>query len=386
MTLFEEVIRALKNENASIRKNAILRLREIYRKHLISYAKQKYESEQEADFEIENSIKLIAYVIIEYGFITEEEQIVKNLKKIIALTQYEQQLHIEMQRYINHQTTEFLAIEKKIRKIITPYFQLLTQKYHPANTTVGLAGLLGSDWIGQQAFDTYIYKLIGKDEQFSRNKIAKFESLVYEMYMIFTLKYNNQETEQARVFNKIYELCRIRFAYLRHSDLDIFAESMEHFLSEIKQRDFILRSSLQNYWEGIYKVLLQKKFREQRQEQSPKTIKLHSSLFKKEEVFAFIQEGLDAIEHVHAGKARILLLTGRKTHFTQLLREATLAYEPASYGKMPDYKNKQSEAQQRQDCKKALVEWMKTEIANPKSNWFGERGLGMVKYISESKL
>lgn len=382
MKLFEEIIKSLKNEH--LRKNAILRFRELYRKHLISYAKQKYENEEEANQEIETSIKVIIYFISKYDFSPDESQTIKSLKKIIALSYYEKQLRIEMQRYISFQTTEYLAIEKKIRKIITPYFQLFTQKNYPNSLIYGDAGVLGNDWINHQAFEIYIHKLLGGDEQFFRNKITKLETFVHEMYMIFVLRYSKQETEQKRVLNKIYELCRIRFGYLRHTDIDTFAESMEYFLNEIKERDFILRTSLQRYWDGIYKTLIQKSFREGKKQNSTKTIKIYDNTFTKEEVYAFIYDGLEAIEHVHSGKAKILLLTGRKTHFIQLLQEASLFFQPTNYGIIPDYKNKQSEAQQRQDCKKALIEWMKAEVNSPNSNWYGDRGLAIMKFICES--
>jgi hypothetical protein len=159
---------------------------------------------------------------------------------------------------------------------------------------------------------------------------------------------------------------------------------MEIFLSELKERDFMPRTSLQRYWDGIYKVLCQKSFREDKKQYSTKAIKFYHNTFTKEEVYAFIHEGLEAIEHVHSGKARILLLTGRKTHFIRLLQETSLFFQPINYGTIPDYKNKQSEAQQRQDCKKALIQWMKAEVENPDSNWFGGRGIAILKFICES--
>ncbi len=382
MTLFEEVIKALNNENSYIRKNSILRFRELYRKQLVSYAKQKYEDE-EAEKEIENSIKIMIYFISEYGYNPGESQIVKKLKKILSLSNYEKQLRIEMQRFISHQTTEYFAIEKKIRKIITPYFQLFTQKKY-FRSSFKDAEVLGNDWISQQVFDIYVHKIFAKEEQFFRNKISKLESFYYEVFMVFIIRYCNDEIEKERVSNKIFELCRIRLAYIRQSNLDIFAESMEVFFGELKERNFILRTSLQNYWEGIYKTLSNKSFREDKKDNPKELIKLKTNLFTKDEVFAFIYEGLDAIEHVHAGKARILLLTGRKTRFTRLLQEASLNYMPNNFGVMPDYKNKQSEAQQRQDCKKALIEWMKAEVGNPQSNWFGEKGLALLRFICES--
>ena len=85
-------------------------------------------------------------------------------------------------------------------------------------------------------------------------------------------------------------MCRIRFGYLRHTDTDIFAESMEIFLSELKERDFIPRTSLQRYWDGIYKVLCQKSFREDKKQYSTKAVKFYHNTFTKEEVYAFIHE------------------------------------------------------------------------------------------------
>ncbi|MEA5404394.1 hypothetical protein VB776_15785 [Arcicella sp. DC2W] len=389
MTLYEEVIAALKSNDKTIQNNAIYNFRTMYRKHLKSHAKQKYLSDNETEKEIDNTLKMILSAIIEYDYLPKEDELIKRLRKTVSLTHYENRLTEEMLRFINQKETDYLSIEKKIRKILNPFLQLFnsTKNNH---LLINVANQqLMTDWISQQTFDYYIYKTLGKDEKITKNRLAKLHHIIQETYLIFTIRYSQNESAKRRAESNINELCRLSFAAKRNTDDDLFSESMELLFSELSRKDFILKTSIQRYWQGIFDTLLDKSHREKSSSKVVNHLKIPADKsFSLEEVFLFIQDGLDAIEKVHAGNARRLLLTGRKSHFIKLVIEATLAEASRAFfnsSKNYNYKNKQSEAQQRQDCKKALIDWMKNEINLPESTWGNAKGKAIYQYICHEK-
>jgi len=103
-----------------------------------------------------------------------------------------------------------------------------------------------TDWIAQQTFDYYIYRTLGKDEKITRNRLAKFHHIIHETYLIFTIRYSQNESAKKKAENKINELCRLSFAEKRSTDDDLFSESMELLFSELSRKDFILKTSIQS--------------------------------------------------------------------------------------------------------------------------------------------
>ncbi len=389
MTLYEEVIVALKSNDKTVQTNAIHNFRGMYRKYLKSHAKQKYLSDTEADKEIDNALKMMLSAIIEYDYLPKEDEVIKRLRKTVSLTHYESRLSEEMLRLIKKQETDYLGIEKKIRKILNPFLQLFNSTENNYLLINDANQQLMTDWLAQQTFDYYIHKTLGKDEKITRNRLAKFHHIIQETYLIFTIRYSKNESAKRRAENNINELCRLAFATKRSTDDDLFSESMELLFSELSRKDFILKTSIQRYWQGIFDNLLDKSNREKSSSKGVNHLKIPADKsFSLEEVFLFIQDGLDAIEKVHAGNARRLLLTGRKSHFIKLVIEAMLAEASRVFfnsGKNYNYKNKQSEAQQRQDCKKALIDWMKNEINHPESTWANAKGKAIYQYICHEK-
>ncbi len=385
MTLHEEVILALKSNDKTVQTNAIHNFRAMYSKHLKNHAKQKYLSNNEAEKEIDNALKMILSAIIEYDYLPKEDDLIKRLRKTVSLTHYESRLTEEMLKFINQQETDYLSIEKKIRKILNPFLQLFNSTENNYILINVANQPLMTDWIAQQTFDYYIYRTLGKDEKITRNRLAKFHHIIHETYLIFTIRYSQNESAKKKAENKINELCRLSFAEKRSTDDDLFSESMELLFSELSRKDFILKTSIQKYWHGIFNTLLDKSNREKSSSKSIKHLKVPADKsFRLEEVFLFIQDGLDAIEKVHAGNARRLLLTGRKSHFIKLVIEAMLSEASRGFlnsGKKYNYKNKQSEAQQRQDCKKALIDWMQNEINHPESTWANAKGKAIYQFI-----
>lgn len=389
MTLYEEVILALKSNDKTVQTNAIHNFRGMYRKHLKSHAKQKYLSDTEADKEIDNALKMMLSAIIEYDYLPKEDELIKRLRETVSLPHYESRLSEEMLRLIKKQETDYLGIEKKIRKILNPFLQLFNSTENNYLLINVANQALMTDWITQQTFDYYIFKTLGRDEKIASNRLAKFYHIINEAYLIFTIRYSQNESAKKKAENNIYQLCRSAFAIRRSTEDDLFSESMEVLFNKLSRKDFILKTSIQLYWQGIFNTLLDKSNREKSSSKNINHLKLpDDDSFSKEEVFRFIQDGLNAIENVHSGNARRLLLTGRKSHFIKLVIEAMLAEASRVFfnsGKKYNYKNKQSEAQQRQDCKKALIDWMKNEINLPESTWADAKGRAIYKYICHKK-
>ncbi len=385
MTLLQDLLKALKSNQKNTRLSAIATFRDVFRKKIVNQAKQLYPDEIESEKEIDNTLKMMLSAIIEYNYHPTEEELIKILKKTLSLTSYEKRLNDEMLYFLKNQSSEYFGIEKKIRKLFNPYLQLIYKFTEVQNTAFPSTEIIIEDWIQQQAFDNYLYKVLGKDEQNTRNKLGKFSAILYEKYLTCIIRYADSQSLRQKAESEIDRMCRISFAEMRRTDVDLLSESVELLLKDLARRDFIIKTNLQNYWQGILRKLTKQSYREQQPQEEFKVKKaIKSNLFTLEETYDFIQEGLDAIEKVHAGNARQLLLTGRRTHFIRLIIGAMLAESSKKIiqaGKKYQYKNKQSEAQQRQDCKKALVDWMKNEVNQPEGNWNNPKGRAIYQYI-----
>lgn len=387
MTVLQEVMAALHHNDIVVRNNAIKRFDELYRKRIIQYAIEKYEDEKQAVEAIDNAFATAIEAILSYAYQPNEDEIVSTLKQLIAIPFYEQKLYQHQLQYINQQKNSYLSVEKKLKQRHELMINLLSDKTAQGLTHVGVAKKWTANWVVQQVFDTYLFKLIGKDDVQKRNRLLYFKRMFQDKYCLLQLSYGT-EIEQEKAQNQLFALCKSGIASLPNFDADVFSESMTVLLSELKQGYFIPKSTLKDYWSGIYKMLFLENRRVNKSEFVLPSLEIKHNRFSKEEVFAFILEGIDAIKYVHAGKARTLLLTARNQHFTRLIQEAVLGFVPTveTVKAMPPvYEKKTSEAQQRQDCKKALIAWMRSVINDPESNWYGSRGLAIVDFILQKE-
>lgn len=383
MIVLQAVIEALTNQELVIQHKAITLFSERYRKLIAPYAQEKYGNHAVANDALEIALATAVNAIIHYKYRPNEEHLLLSLKYMVAIPFYEEKYCESFYGYINQQKNNYLSIEKKLRQRHHPITNLLTSSY----TGLDEKSTLGKDWITQQVFDTYFFKLIGKDDVQKRNRVVYFNRLFQDKYSLFCIRYG-KEIEKEKELERLNQLCKEGIVTLPNFDADIFSQSIILFVNELKDGYVIPKSSLKEYWSGIYKVLLLEKIRKKNATTGKPTVLIKHDKFSKEEVFAFILEGMDAIQHVHAGKARALLLTARNQHTTRLIQEAILGYVPAveTVKAMPAlYDSKTSEAQQRQDCKKALIAWMKNEINDPASNWYGSRGLAMIDFILQKE-
>ena len=410
ISLLEQIIALHKKDKVAF-DNATGQFKQKNYAEVFRYVKDKSVDTALANEATNRSFDLFIELITMYRFDT--KNYIKSLKSLAILPNYQRLLANELIEYLNHNSlSKYISTEKKIRQKIVPIFKTLTFFFFSGDTENGTFKLRDTvwsndssqlneeeitfDWICKMAFEVYIHQVLGNYSPISANKLNK---MVMETCQVFIIKFSVNENLVEKITVNINKIFKVEFANTTRSnnlpveDLhEVYNDSFKKFLDKVKSLDLFIKTSLTQFWAGIFYKTEQEYRRKRKKEIEQKDDSLFSKvnypeqMFDKKEVWKFLSDGLNAIKDVHNGNARGLLVVGRKTLFIKLIQDSLLYFRQKDIKPSESYKNKTSEAQQRADCKKELIKWMKAQINNPESIAYGEKGIRMIEFICSKKL
>ncbi|SFP05115.1 hypothetical protein SAMN04515674_101154 [Pseudarcicella hirudinis] len=394
--LLQQVIQAYQGTDSVVRRKAIDKFKAEFTHKLTKYAKDQFGND-EVSSAVNKSFEDFLLTVIGCNYIPDE--VFKSLKDFLLIDYYEEKLYNDFKVFLSHKDRTLLSTERKLRKVNQALLNFLSEKHlrnelseTPEEEPFALAKL-SHDWINEFTFNIYLYKILSGERNLKHNRTRKLKNIVTDSFAVFMLRFSQNKNSRTRIEGEIGFNVRLQLGRfekeMKTIDTfpDIFSRSLEILLNKLKESDTVLKTTIIQFWLGI----LRNQLKEGKKEINPNKSKVNiddeidysGRQNLREEIFAFIQEGLEAIKDVHGGKAMKLLLTGRPGRFTIIVMAATFDNIPDWLKKSPDpdYGNKASEAQQRQDCKKALVQWMNLQVDDPESNWYGNRGRNLIDFI-----
>jgi hypothetical protein len=342
---------------------------------------------------------------INYNYL--DEDALSSIKSFIKLYGQEEIYRIQLFDYLQlsfkkkKNTAEHLKTEQNIRASIMPLVShILThnaKKDTPRNSFSDNSQVV--DLLTESIYQYYIHESLGNPSNILQLK--SLEKMITNINQLYLIKYSSESRAVAQVFNEIERGLNKKLGYLvtTYKELEVeclktlIVDSLLDFKKKANKKSFVLRTSIEGFCYSILNIKIKEELRKKNDDK-----KIQMSVFEKAkyplrsdisiaEVYLFVQDGLDAIKHSHNGKARQLLFGGgRNSIFTMIIREALLNNIPKDYVHLPslDYNSETTEAQQRADCKRLLIKWMKEQVVDVQSDWYS-RASAIIQFICQKE-
>jgi hypothetical protein len=393
--LLEKIKEFHKKGRNDERHSAIREFKRIHYTDVYNYAKRKFPEKQKAEDAVFLAFEQFITAITKLDFTSENYK--DTLTGLVAIQYYSERLRTERTKDFDN----YITIEKNLRKSLLPFLHHIDLQIfnnENCNCLIIKEKEISLEWISTGAFEIFVTKVLSTEQGFPN--VKDINSFVIDGYYLFVLRYilNPIWVEKFEGLVKIIHqkaLANVpKRKELKSEMYDIFTDTNLRFYEQIRSDDFIFRTNIINFWKGIFKNIqeeyIRKNIKEKKMNIDQQEEKYENQPVEKYEVFEFLQDGLEAIKDFKDGKARELLAFGGRSNlkFNQIIQEALLDNTPKDFGKPFHYKNKSVENEQRKDCKKELIKWMKAIVKNndPENKWYGKKGIQIIKFITEKNI
>jgi hypothetical protein len=377
------------------RNSTIREFKRIHYTDVYNYAKRKFPEKQKAEDVAFRAFNQFITAIIQFGFTTENYK--DTLTRLVAIEYYSEQLRTERTKDFDN----YITIEKNLRKSLLPFLHHINMQIFSnknCNCLIIKEKEVSLEWISMGAFEIFVTKVLSTEQGFP--DVKDINSFVIDGYYLFVLRYVLNPIWVERIeelVNKIHKKAFLKVwkkKELKEEIGEVSTDTNLRFYEQIRSDDFIFRTNIINFWKGIFENIQQEYIRKNSKAKkvniNQQEEKYENQPVEKYEVFEFLQDGLEAIKDFKDGKARELLAFGGRSNlkFNQIIQEALLDNTPKDFGKPFHYKNKSVENEQRKDCKKELIKWMKAIVKNndPENKWYGKKGIQIIKFITEKNI
>lgn len=367
----------------------------LHHPEIYKYAKSKFDVRERAEAIESFAFEQFFLAITKLDYTTENFQ--ETIKNLVAMRYYSEQLRFERIKNFN----SYIQIQKELKKVLLPFLHHIYLPYFEENDCSCLLIKeldISKETISRGAFEIFVTRIHSEKKDFPT--VSDINLFVIDGYYFFVLKFVLNKIWVRRIENEVDKIHKNAFASanrevrLKSEFRDISLEANLKFYEKIKSDDFTLNTSFKRYWIGIFeniqKEYLRKLNPDMKMDVDKKEEKYENQVVDKYIIFEFLQDGLEAIKDFKGGKARELLVVGGRSNlkFNQILQEALLNNMPKDFGKPFHYKNKSVENEQRKDCKKELIKWMKAIVKNddPENKWYGKNGTQIIEFLMEKNI
>lgn len=399
--LLEQIIEFYLKLDHEAKKSCMIKFEDRHYAAILKVALKEYGDESIAKIHVNTSFELFFIAITQFGF--PKKDYIKSLKILTLLPHYHHNLANEFIEYLNHEKTEYITIEKELKSDILHFFhgfapQLFIKVFLDNQSKNLKEEDIALDWVYKSAFEVYMHFALGKKEKISMVQIYR---TVEESFYLFVLRYSLNTLLIRSVQNRVNELVLAREGILRpYKTLEdeknvMLSLSVERFLKKINSPDFVLKTSIFNYvksfFENINKEFNRGTTKQEKEEKKAKKREvIYENLpFEIEEAYEFMKEAVEAKKHLKSGYAVHLLVSGRNNNFVIILRKALelqdINPEDIEEILLKHYGNRESINVQRNDCKMEVINWMKSQMKDPNSYWFGQKGEQILDFIRNHK-
>ncbi len=399
--LLEQIIEFYLKQDGEAKKRCMIKFEDKHYATILKAALKEYGEESIAKNQVDESFRLFFVAITQFSF--PKENYIKSLTILALLPYYQQTLANEFIEYLNHEKSDYITTEKNLKSNVFYFFHgfapTLFIKAFVDNQSKNLKEEdIALDWVYKSAFEVYIHFALGKKSKIS---MAQIHQMVEESFYLFVLRYSMNVSLIKSVQGKVNESIHAGIGWLRpykelqNETSSILSLSAERFLKKIHEPDFVLKTSIVEYVKKFFNYINKELYNgtttEERKQRKAKLRKvMYENLpFEIEEAFEFIKEAVDAKKHLKNGYAAHLLVSGRNNNFVIILKQALGLQDinPEDIEKLllEHYGNRESINVQRNDCKMEVINWMKNQVKDQDSYWYGQKGEQILDFIRNKK-
>ncbi|MEA5461050.1 hypothetical protein VB796_18455 [Arcicella sp. LKC2W] len=398
--LLEQIV-GFHNKDDNAFRSAAKKFKDNNYSQVLKTALKKYDDVSIAKSHVDLSFNLFFVAITQFKF--PKADYTTSLNILVSLPYYQNKLATELLYYLNQGASDYISTEKELKSSILHFFKPFAEKLFvkvlESEQSKNLKeSAIALDWIYKSAFEIYMHLTLGKN---SRMTMVRFHQIVEESFYLFVLRYSMNISLKNKVESKVNELFNTTVGLMRpYKELQnetnaIQNLSVERFFDKINDPNFILKTTIFNYLKSFFNNINREfsKGLTHEQKLAKKTKKrqfMYANLpFEREEAFEFIKEGVDAIKYLKNGYAAQLLVSGRNMNFVLILKEALglqeLSSDDFEKSLLEHYGSKESINVQRNDCKIELIKWMKNQVTDRNTNWYGQRGEQIISFLANNK-
>ena len=399
--LLEQIIEFYLKPDHEAKKSCMNKFEDRHYATVLKVALKKYHDESIAKNHVNTSFGLFFVAITQFGF--PKENFIKSLTVLALLPHYQTTLANEFVEYLEHKESDYISTEKELKSNVLYLFQRLSPKFFVRVFTDNQSKNLKEeglsfDWVYKSAFEIYMHFALGKKAEISMVQIHR---MVEESFYLFVLRYSTNALLIKSVQGKVNESIHAGVGWLRpykelqNETSSILSLSAERFLKKIHEPDFILKTSIVEYVKKFFRYINKELYNgtttEERKQRKDKIRKaMYENLpFEIEEAFEFMKEAVEAKKHLKNGHALQLLVSGRNMNFVIILKEAyglqDINVKNVEETLLEHYGNQESINEQRKDCKIEVINWMKSQVKDRSSYWYGQKGEQILNFIRNNK-